>query len=415
MNNRQRKILWFLFALILISVVVPPWRSYQIAKDYLPEETIYRLVFLGAPKTTTISHYRGFRIDSTRLILEWGCLILLGGLATLALAGAQSESSNDDEGSKARKENRKKRRTIIWNSWKRIQVWPAGILFLIACGYLPYHIKWQSNISTGEKSLGYFIFSTAPTPMVAIDSDKLNLSVPREHFRPKRQYEIRRDSLESEVILAQIEEKHRLMKDNHKTNDKTSADLSNSSLDPIPGESPIEWAIRQVKKPTQAAQPAVPATDGTGDQPAGGVGQPWTPGPNDKPWVPGSQPPPQANGQTAGSSQDDLAEATAELQRMQNVQQTSTPAVGGPWGSGPNPHSDDPVVDSIRNEWFGPIYNDSIHFVRDSLLIEDSIVYARMATELNANVSVDPLPASIQITLAALFLLFGLWSRKSSK
>ena len=75
------------------------------------------------------------------------------------------------------------------------------------------------------------------------------------------------------------------------------------------------------------------------------------------------------------------------------------------------------VVDSIRSHWFVPIYNDSIAFVHDndSLRHEDSIVYAKMATDLNANVSIDPLPASIQLTLATLFLLFSLCSRKSSK
>src|SRR5665213_770003 len=101
MNKRQRLVLWLSFGLISISSLFAPWRSYPINKHVAPDITIYRAVFLGPPdQIKEIQRdwiyngvgpgyfgpgysvaIGGFRIDTTRLFVEWILILLLAGIA----------------------------------------------------------------------------------------------------------------------------------------------------------------------------------------------------------------------------------------------------------------------------------------------------------------------------------------------
>jgi hypothetical protein len=92
MNKNQRKIILVGIALIIFSVIIPPWKEIYFTEGKKTEsETIVYKFLLNPPKEEyknnngqVLAVIRG-RIDSTRLLLEWVFVGIITGAFLLYL------------------------------------------------------------------------------------------------------------------------------------------------------------------------------------------------------------------------------------------------------------------------------------------------------------------------------------------
>jgi hypothetical protein len=88
MNKKQRKIILIGISLIIVSVIFPPWKEIVFLSQgkFELESAIYRFIFAqtrieSKTKDGQLVSFTEYRIDATRLILQWIFIALvIGGI-----------------------------------------------------------------------------------------------------------------------------------------------------------------------------------------------------------------------------------------------------------------------------------------------------------------------------------------------
>jgi hypothetical protein len=346
MNKRQRSVLWIAFGAILLtglSGLLWPTEPHYVYKEIVE-----------------------YRLDSTKLFFEWLFILLLAGIAFIALrptrALSESEQIEEDkkneakrllreekeEASRIKSELRKEQHAIFIShvqEWHRRLIWPAVPIFLVAFAVLPYSLIWRGDTTDGGYSvgsgvgngeargsyLGYHLVTTQPSVPQALYSRRNYFSLDEIPKRQKRGYEFLRDSLDS--VRGSL---------------NTTLDSLNRAIDWLHSATNRDSIDRIIDSMEGHLNPGPYVNPGPGDMVA-------------------------------------LSKSKTKIERG-------------------------------KSHWVaveGRISQDSMIFIRDSLAKEDSNFYNSITAALHAEVKVDFDRASFQIIFATLLLVIAIFGRRS--
>ncbi len=349
MNKRQRSVLWIAFGAILLtglSGLLWPTEPHYVYKEIVE-----------------------YRLDSTKLFFEWLFILLLAGIAIIALRPTRALSESEqieedkknedkrlqreeqDEASRIKRELQKEQHAIFISHlriWHRRLIWPAVPIFIVALAFLPYSLIWRGAVTDGgypngtvwngsERGsfLGYYIVTTQPSVQEALYSRRNYFSLDEIPKREERGYEFLRDSLNS--VRGSL---NKTLDSLNRAIDSLNSNIYHDSIDRI-----ID-SMEGHMNPLSYVNPE-----------------------------PG---------------------AMVALSKSKNKIITK--------------------IERGKPHWvavLGRISQDSMIFIRDSLAKEDSNTYNSMASALHAEVKVDFNRAPLQLICATLILILALFGRRS--